>query len=476
MAPRMSASALPVRPRRLALLVVLFLALVLLVPSPAAVTPQGWRTFAIFASVIAGMAIEPMPGAALVVLGLTAMSANGVPMREALGGFAEPSVWLVLASMLMARAILDSGLARRIALLFIRRFGQSSLGVAYALVMTDVTLATGVPSITARSAGMVLPIGRSIAELFGSTPGPTAPRLGRFLLAAMYQGSAVACAMFLTGQASNVLAAGLAAKLAKVDVTWSGWLVAAIVPGLASCLVVPWVVYQVVRPEITRTPEAAAFAARELIVLGRIGRREGITLAVFCSVGLLWLTTGFHRLDVTFVALLGLGVMLVTGTLQWEGIVAERTAWDVFIWYGGLLKMGELLNATGVPTAFATGVGAMLGGLGWFPVLVLVLLVYFWTHYAFASITSHMLALFPPFATLLIGVGVPPTLAVYSLMCLTNLPAGLTHYGTTTGPILFSQGYVTLREWWTTGAIVGAVNVTIWLTIGLAWWRVLGFW
>ena len=108
--------------------------------------------------------------------------------------------------------------------------------------------------------------------------------------------------------------------------------------------------------------------------------------------------------------------------------------------------------------------------------LVLVLLLFFVTHYLFASITAHMLALFPPFATLLIGVGVPPTLAVYSLMCLANLPAGLTHYGTTTGPILFSQGYVTLAEWWRTGAIVGAVNLVIWLVVGLAWWRVLGFW
>jgi divalent anion:Na+ symporter, DASS family len=472
----MAAPGSPIHVGRLAGLVGLFLVLTLLVPRPESVTPQGWRTFAIFVSVIAGMAVQPMPGAALVVLGLTAMTANGVPMREALGGFAEPSVWLVLSAMLMARAILDSGLARRIALLFVRRFGQSSLGIAYALVMTDVTLASGVPSITARSAGMVLPIGRSIAELFGSTPGPTSPRLGRYLLAAMYQGSAVACAMFLTGQASNVLAAGLAAKLANVEVTWVGWLVAASVPGLASCLVVPWLVYKIVPPEVTHTPEAADFARRELLVLGRVRRDEGITLAVFVGVGLLWLTTGVHRLDVTLVAMLGLSVMLVTGTIRWELIVAERAAWDVFIWYGGLLKMGELLNATGVPAAFAASVGSLLGGLGWFPVLVLVLFLYFWTHYAFASITSHMLALFPPFVALLIGVGVPPTLAVYSLMCLTNLPAGLTHYGTTTGPILFSQGFVSLRDWWTTGAIVGAANLLLWLTVGLAWWRVLGFW
>ena len=168
MSPAAGASA---RAGRLALLVALFLAITLLVPRPEAVTAAGWRTFAIFFCVIAGMVVQPLPGAALVVIGLAAMTANGIPMREALGGYAEPSVWLVLAAMLMARAIFASGLARRIALLFIRRFGHSSLGIAYALVMTDVTLASGVPSITARSAGMVLPVGRSIAELFDSLPG-----------------------------------------------------------------------------------------------------------------------------------------------------------------------------------------------------------------------------------------------------------------------------------------------------------------
>ena len=159
------------------------------------------------------MIIEPLPASALVLLGLTAMTANGTTMREALGGFAEPSVWLVIVAMLIARSMLDSGLARRIALLFIRGVGRSSLGISYALLMTDVTLASGVPSITARSAGMLLPIARRIAELFDSHPGPTAGRIGTFLVAGLYQGSAVACAMFFTGQASNVLAAARSSSL-----------------------------------------------------------------------------------------------------------------------------------------------------------------------------------------------------------------------------------------------------------------------
>ena len=463
-----------VRYGRLAVLAGLFVVLAYLIPPPATITPQGWRLFAIFIAVIAGQMLQPLPAAAIVLIGLTAMVANGTPMREVLGGYSEPSVWLVLAAMMMARVLMDTGLAHRIALLFIRQFGQRSLGVSYALVMSDVTLAAGVPSITARSGGMVMPVGRAIAELFDSRPGPTAGRLGTFLFAAMYQGSAVACSMFLTGQASNILGAGLAMKLTNVSVTWSNWFLAAIAPGIVSCVVVPWVVHRVLPPAIRKTPEAAAFARSEIERMGPMRRDETIALAVFAGVGLLWITSGWHGLDVTLVALGGVSTFLIAGTLKWEQVIAERSAWEVFVWYGGLLKMGELLNNTGLTRVFAESVGGIFGGFPWFAVLLLTLLIYFYAHYFFASITAHILALFPPFVVLLIGVGVPPPLAVFSLLCLANLTAGLTHYGTTTGPILFSQNYVTFGEWWRAGFVVSLANLVIWLGVGFAWWKFIG--
>ncbi len=464
------------RTRGLAALVLLYIVLAHLIPAPATITPQGWRQTAIFITVIAGMVTEPLPASALVLMGLTGMAANGIPMREVLGGFAQPSVWLVIIAMLIAKVMLDCGLARRIALLFVRAIGRTSLGVAYALQMTDVTLASGVPSITARSAGMVLPIARSISELFDSRPGPTANRLGAFLIAAMYQGSAVACAMFLTGQASNLLGADLALKLANVKVTWASWFVAAIVPGLLSCAVVPWIAYRMLKPEVTSTPEAPIFAAGELKKMGPLSRDEWVTLLVFVGVGLMWITSAWHRLDVTFVAMVGIGVLLASGTLTWQAAAGERSAWDVFVWYGGMLRMGELLNNTGSTRVLAENVAGLFTGIPWAVVLVAILIIYFYVHYFFASITAHMLAMFPPFVAVLIGIGVPPPLAVYSLLCTTNLTAGLTHYGTTTGPILFGVGYLSRSDWWKVGFVTSVANIAIWLTAGAAWWKWLGFW
>src|SRR3981081_1156429 len=96
---------------RLAALGCLFAAIAYLIPHPAGVTPQGWRQMAILVCVILGMILEPLPAPALVVSGLSVMVPNGTSRREALGGFAEPSVWLVIVAMFIARALLESGLA-----------------------------------------------------------------------------------------------------------------------------------------------------------------------------------------------------------------------------------------------------------------------------------------------------------------------------------------------------------------------------
>ena len=465
------------RSRGLAALVVLYLLIAHVIPAPATITPQGWRQTAIFICVIAGMVTEPLHASALVLVGLTAMAANGTPMREILGGYAEPSVWLVLVAMLIAKMMLDCGLARRIALLFVRAVGKTSLGVAYALQMTDVTLASGVPSITARSAGMVLPIGRSIAELFDSQPNhESRRRLGAFLVAAMYQGSAVACAMFITGQASNLLGANLALKLANVEVTApaGSWRRSSPACSRAwSCRGSPTACCVRKSPTHPRRRPSRAPSCRRW---GRSAAANGSPCWCSPASASLWLTTVFHRLDVTLVAFDGLAVLLVTGTMTWQTAAAERSAWDVFIWYGGMLRMGELLNATGSTRVLAENVAGMFVGIPWQVVLIAILIIFFYTHYFFASITAHMLAMFPPFVAVLIGIGVPPQLAVYSLLCLANLTAGLTHYGTTTGPILFGVGYVTRAEWWRVGFVVSVANMVIWLTAGFAWWKFLGFW
>jgi DASS family divalent anion:Na+ symporter len=462
---------------KLGLLLAIYLAVQWLLPRPDTVKPEGWRLLGIFLAAVAGLMLHPLPGGAVVLIAVTAAALLKImPMASALGGYANPSVWLVLAAFFVSRALIKTGLARRIALLFVRAFGKSSLGVSYSLILSDVTLASTIPSNAARAGGVILPILRSLAELYGSQPGNTAALLGTFLFVAVYQGECIAAAMFLTGQASNPLAANFAQKVAGYDVTWASWLAAGIVPGAIGILIVPWLISKLLPPQIHHTPEAADFARRELLAMGSLNRGQKIVLGVFVSTCGLWLTTRFHGLGITEVALMGACSLFVSGILTWEDAIAEKPAWDVFIWYGGLTRLGEALNEFGVTEAFAKQVGAYFQDLGWIPLLAVTLGIYFYAHYAFASITAHIVSMFPPFLALLLLRGAPPGLVVYAFACLSNLSAGLTHYGTTPSPMFYAHGYVSFRDWWRVGFWISLVNIAIWCSAGFLWWKLIGVW
>ena len=68
-----------------------------------------------------------------------------------------------------------------------------------------------------------------------------------------------------------------------------------------------------------------------------------------------------------------------------------------------------------------------------------------------------------------------PGLAILLVKQPTSQIAGRRH-GTTTGPILYSQNYVTFAEWWRVGFVVSTANLIIWLTIGFGWWKMLEYW
>jgi DASS family divalent anion:Na+ symporter len=238
-------------------------------------------------------------------------------------------------------------------------------------------------------------------------------------------------------------------------------------------------------------------ARRELTAMGPLGRSEWIVLAVFLVVVAGWIllgakaaalaALGFPKAadwvvklvggDLTaLVALIGVAALLLSKVLTWDDAVSEKAAWDVFIWYGGLVLLGSELANTPILRQFTERLAGALAGWHWLPLFVVALLIYFYAHYAFASITTHILAMFPAFVAVLKATEAPLWLVVCAFAFFANFAAGLTHYGTTPGPIIYGVGYVSQRTWWQVGFLLSLVNVTVWLLVGMAWWKLLGLW
>src|SRR5215472_1935568 len=149
-------------------------ALLALTPAPAGLAQHAWYYFAIFAGVIVALISEPLPGAAVGLIGVVVVTAlaptvlygpaelakpgfnpANAALTWALSGFSNATVWLIFAAFVFALAYDKTGLGKRLALTMVKLMGRNPLMLGYAIIAADTVLAPVTPSSTARSAGTI---------------------------------------------------------------------------------------------------------------------------------------------------------------------------------------------------------------------------------------------------------------------------------------------------------------------------------
>ncbi len=452
-------------------------AVVYFIPPPEGVDVRAMHLLGIFIATIVGLMLKPLPMGAVAMIGICATAATQtLTIGEALTGFSNRVIWLIVLAFFISRGFIKTGLGARIAYLFMARLGRRTLGLSYGLIATDLVLAPAIPSNTARAGGVIFPILRSVAEAYQSRPEDgTARRIGAFLTKASFQGTVVTSAMFLTAMAANPLAAQLA-RDQGVRLNWTGWALAALLPGLLSLCLVPYLLYRVYPPEIKETPQATELARQRLREMGSVARGEWVMLGCLVFLLTFWMLADALSIHTTVTAMLGLVVLLASGVLEWEDILREKSAWDTLVWFAALVMMASFLTQLGFIPWFSINVSGWFSESGWLGAFLGLSLIYFYSHYFFASNTAHVSAMYAPFLGVAIAVGTPPLLAALVLAFFSNLFSSMTHYGTGPAPVLFGSGYVEMADWWRIGLLVSVVNLAVWLGVGGAWWKLLGIW
>lgn len=464
---------------QLAALVTMLLAILCWqLPAPAGLAPAAYHTAILFIATILVIVtnIAPTGYIAILSLGLYAVLHAGgeatpkAAIEGALVDFNHPLIWLIVIAFMIASAFAKTGLGKRIALLLLSRFGQSTLRSAYCLAVADFILAPATPSNTARAA-IVAPIADSLAKTINKDD----RKLGQFLLSsvsAMNDASAVA---FSTGFAGNLALVGIAASVAGLTVGFREWALYLLPPAIGLLLIMPLVLYMVIRPETRDTPDAPRFAREELAKMGPLSRHEKSLLGVFVGLVVLWVGGSNLGLDATTVAFLGLAALLLLGVLNWNDVKGNSAAFDTLIWFSVLMGMADNLKRVGftgwLGDELSGFMHSTLGGLGTIPMLLVVMGLYLFTSYAFASATAKVVALVPVIAGALLAVGVPAELAIFSIAAITNVGCNLATYSHARIPLLMGMGYHTSAEWMRIGLVIAIVGFAIVMSIGLTWWQ-----
>lgn len=443
---------------------------------PDALDDQAWYMFAIFVATIIACITQPMTIGAVSIIGFTIMVLVGImDTKSAVEGFGNSSIWLIAMAFFISRGFVKTGLGRRIALQFVKLFGKKTLGLAYSLVGVDLILAPATPSNTARAGGIMFPIIKSLSESFGSTPKDgTERKMGAFLIFTEFQGNLITAAMFLTAMAGNPIAQSLAEKTAHVHITWMNWFIAAIVPGLVSLIIVPFIIYKMYPPTVKETPNAKKWATEQLEEMGKISLAEKFMIGIFIIALLLWITGSFINIDATLTAFIALSLLLLTGVLNWKDILNETGAWNTLVWFSVLVLMADQLNKLGFIPWLSKLIAHSLGGFSWPIVLVLLILFFFYSHYLFASATAHVSAMYAALLGVAVAAGAPPLFSALMLGFFGNLLASTTHYSSGPAPILYASGYVSQKRWWLMNLILGIVYFIIWIGLGSLWMKLIG--
>ncbi|KAI8831965.1 Sodium/sulfate symporter [Chytriomyces cf. hyalinus JEL632] len=396
--------------------------------------------------------------------------------KIALKGFSLPLSWLVWSAFNIGLAVEKSGLGRRIALMIVRTFGSSPFTLGPCLFLIELLSGLLIPSNTARGGALIHPIVVSLGNAFSH-----APEIQRYLILSGMQANLVSSSAWFYGTVGNPILAEAAQELLDVEFGFVEWITGSIVPILALTIILPPILW---RFSMTSKSYPAAFpssmqsisqaAHNNLLMLGPSTNRERRTAIILALCLSAWV---FDLLPDGLIGLTGLSCMLLCGVLSWEDVRDNGQAWDSFFWLAGMVLIVEQMNKLGISQAVGLWCREVLVE-GFSPVAAAVLLgaFYFVSMYLFSSITSHIVALSTPLLLAGKAAGCPPLLLTALLCYSSGLCACLTSYSSGITVMYFSQNMFSKREWYLYGIIIGMVYLSVFGTVGLVWWKIIGWW
>jgi sodium-dependent dicarboxylate transporter 2/3/5 len=353
---------------------------------PLGIPAAAHRVAAILAAVVILWVSEALPLAATALLGpVLAVVLQVAPARQVFAPFADPIIFLLIGSFILAQAMFVHGVDRRIAYtaLSLPGVGTSAFRIllVYGAVCTGLSMWISNTACTA----MMFPIGLSIVGHLGRASDAHPVQIRKFGLAMMLMtafGASVGGIGTPVGTPPNLIGIGMLQTLAEINVTFFQWMALGvpIMVVLFGYLVLKFY-FGLVRG-LPIAIGSADLVRAELAKLGATSRAQQNVLAAFGITVLLWMLPGalallglddrpFARalaaaIPESVAAMLGaLSLFLIPVdwrvrrfTLTWDE--AARIDWAVVLLYGGGLAMGTLAFESGLAKAMGEGITAWL--------------------------------------------------------------------------------------------------------------------
>ena len=474
-------------------LAVLVLAVILVLPTPAALSSAGHRMLGILVfSVIIWMteAVSYPVSAALIMslmaflLGTAPDMANpakllgtGAALKLALSGFANSALALVGAALFISAAMMKTGLDKRIALVVLSKIGARTNRVLAGVIFVGFLLSFFVPSTTARVSCMV-PIVMGIISAFGV---PLKSRFSAIMMIAIAQADSVWNVGIKTAAAQNMIAVGFIEKQLGVYVSWLDWFIAAAPFAFIMSIVLYHLLLKLIPPEMDEIEGGQATVAKALADLGPMKPSERKLMIISIVLLFFWATEKIlHNFDTSSTTLVAITLMMMPGIgiMTWKE-AQERIGWGTLILFGVGISLGSAILSTKAAAWIASCIvdGFGLNDMTAFGIIAVLAAFLIVIHLGFASATALAAAMIPIIITVLQGAAehsalnvVGMTIILQYVICFgfilpVNAPQNMVAFGTET---------FEARDFIKTGIPLTIIAYALILLMAATYWKWLG--
>lgn len=448
--------------------------LILALFEPAGLPPEGTRTAALAALMAIWWATEAAPMAVTAFLPMVLLPFMDVmPIDETASSYAHPIIYLFFGGFVMALAIEQSGLHRRVALHIFRFAGVNGRSLVAGFMIASALISMWISNTS--TALMLLPIAMSVIVVIRDTmDGLSAEKRGDFetaLLLGLAYGATLGGVSTLVGTPPNAFMAGFLEDNYGIQIDFRRWMLVGVPVTLImlplTLLLLTRVVFKV---DFRSTGEARDHLARLTGDIGKASRAEKRTAALFVLLVIGWIlrepfadATGIKGLSDAGIAMaIALAAFIIPAgsskgaLVGWED--TQKLPWGVLILFGGGLALAGAMTASGL----TEWIGKSLAPLGAVNVAILVIaataLVIFLT-----ELTSNLATtatFLPVMAAVAVETGQDPLIFVVPVTlaasCAFMLPVA-----TPPNAIVFSSGSVSIPRMMRAGVLLNLVGVAV---------------
>ncbi|MGG0717181.1 DASS family sodium-coupled anion symporter [Robertmurraya massiliosenegalensis] len=429
----------------------------------------------IVSSAIVLWALEPIP------LGLTSILTiifmlifNVVPTDVVYSGFASPAVFLIIAGMMLARAVNETPLAKRITYFVLAKWGGNAKGLLASILVIPQIQAFFIPAVAVRTA-LILPIVVNVLDMIKAKPESD---LRKMIMLGVAFGSTVSGTAVMTAAIGNILAVELLNEFTGITITYFQWFLYALPIWL---LLIPavWILLMKLFPlkkEEAAFPEVQKQMRERAKDFGKMDSREKRCLIILIFIVGLWMTEPLHGLHPSIPALIGVALMALPtiGCATWGNVV--KINFDTVLMLGATLSIGYALNESGATQLLGESLS-----VGWIislmanPIIAVIFILCITQifHLAMSNVSTAVVALIPIYIGLANQAGTDPLVIVFSaaLACLHGyilvveaMPNVLVH----------STGQIKQQTFLLPGFYMTLIMTGVTVIVALTWWQWLG--